>query len=257
MQKQLPILFSTAMVQAILEGRKTMTRREMKPQPVKNLFEGNISGNSVDGWLMPGTQFFWPAGDTPDVSFLKCPYGKVGDVLYVREGWRVHSWYPDDGEICVTYLVGEHVQTCYDLPEEVFNRLWEQSCDDLAAAGYVIDADENYEDYDVKALRERPSIFMPKEAARIWLEVTNVRVEPLHDISQPDAENEGLQFDWSEGKQFKNYTNDHFELGDSRQSFETLWCKINGRKSWDAKPWVWVVSFKVLSTTGKPESLNI
>lgn len=207
MKKEIPILFSTDMVLAKIEGRKTMTRRIVKGAALR--------------WL-DGAPF--PPEFVADPDNGLCPYGKPGDWLYTRETWQ-HT-------------------DCINLNREDEN------------AGYIYKASENGRDWEsnTDGWRWKPGIHLPKIGSRLWDEVVAVRIERLHDITQEDAEKEGLQFDWSEGKQFKNYTNNKFELGDSRQSFATLWEKINGKESWDANPWVWVVEFKVLSTTGKPEN---
>lgn len=258
MRKEIPILFSTAMVQAILEGRKSMTRRVVKyPKKITNPVVGwSAFTDAADReFCVRGIHENGQYGE----SFFKQPYCK-GDVLWVRENWRVHNWFPDDGEMGIGFMVGQHVQTCYDLPEEMYNRLWEQSCSDLAKAGYEIGTDENYSDYDVKDLRQRPNIFLPKEGARIWLEVSKVRVERVTDISADDAVAEGIYREWDGSHYwYLNYLRDnvndeaHMMKGLPKSSFQSLWMKINGADSWDDNPWVWVVEFKVLSTTGKPE----
>jgi hypothetical protein len=167
MKKEIPILFSSTMVQAIIAGRKTMTRRIVKPQPIDN--------TEVDGNFFHGN----------------------------------HKGY-------VTTLFKA------DVAENKFD-------------GY----------------KWKPSIHMPKEAARIWLEVTEVRVERLHDITEEDAIAEGVEKlnNW-----WKDYTSDQdaYDMQTAMCSFDSLWKKINGEESWNENPWVWVVSFKVLSTTGKP-----
>ena len=118
-----------------------------------------------------------------------------------------------------------------------------------------------------------PSIHMPKTAARIWLEITGVRVERAQDISEEDAVAEGvlsLPESFTE-KHFPEYSDKLKEWGESNggqfpttrpplgpspaEKFKQLWCEIHGRESWDANPWVWCLEFKVLSTTGKPENL--
>lgn len=231
MKKQIPILFSAAMVQAILAGRKTMTRRVVK-------------GIALD-WLEKD-------GFTPefvaDPDNGLCRYGKVGDVLWVRENFRKYILFdPTD----------ENLKT-----DEII---------DFAADGEepipMIDGDGFQmfkKDGSEKFIPYRPSIHMPKKAARIWLEVVSIRVERAHDISEADAISEGIESYTEEGRpRYKDYMADASGYGDPAHdypsvgiavtSFATLWEKINGRESWEANPWVWVVEFKVLSTTGKPE----
>jgi hypothetical protein len=270
MQKIIPILFSAAMVQALLAGNKTQTRRAIKGKTgIEHISEEAESLGAVydvyrcedDGELYGPTWLVMDEDKNVECVIGQCPYGKPGDVLWGRENWRVHSWYPDDGEIVVGFNTDDkETITCYDLNEGLFNRLWEQSCDDLSKAGYEIDADENYSEYDVKKLRLRPSIHMPKEAARIWLRVKDVRVEKVQDISEQDAKAEGMVPMWEDEHgnfHVADYRSTAFlgEDGEYKVGFKKVWCDINGKESWETNPWVWVVEFEVLSTNGKPEQL--
>lgn len=193
--KQTPILFSTPMVQAILEGRKTMTRRVINPQP-----------DDISDY---GDRIVW----TPDV--IKCPYGEVGDRIWVRETFLCYS--KDKYEYKANF------------PKDTFSKA-----------------------------KWKPSIFMPKNACRIWLDVTNIRVERLQYISEADARAEGIDdFTGHLGiaPTYRNYMH-HPKKSEAAQrawevcaddaihSFKTLWQSINGKESWDANPWVWVVEFK-------------
>ncbi len=118
-----------------------------------------------------------------------------------------------------------------------------------------------------------PSLFMPKAAARIWLEITDIRVERLQGITEEDAKAEGVDtcFDKSskyyDEYDYKNYTwhgaggDDSFSgysnTANAKESFHSLWLKIKGPDSWYQNPWVWAISFKVLSTTGRPEHCSL
>jgi len=183
-----PILFNTQMVRAILDGRKTCTRRIVKPQPTAHY----------------------------GVQCIKPPY-QPGDILYVRETWSLRF----DGE------------------------------------KYFYKADKNTSREEKRLLdyndvKWRPSIHMPKEAARIWLKVTNVRVERLQDITPKEAENEGVGnlFYDDIGYSEKNYgTEVDPEYGIAKEQFAWLW-ESTIKKSdldsygWDANPWVWVIEFE-------------
>jgi len=224
MNPEKPILFSTPMVQAILEGRKTVTRRMVLPGnttdfPVaKSMLNFNIIhdngglgvkvGQKVDSHLLWRGQCKWA----------------VGDILYVRETfvYRLkHNRY---------YYKADH-------PE----------FEPYAHDGW------------------KPSIHMPKNAARIWLQVTDVKAERLHDITEEECITEGIESDPIGDGVFKNYLypkQGKYRFVDAEESFKSLWQSINSsiRKDglnprWQANPWVWVVSFKVLSTTGKPAEL--
>lgn len=220
MKKEIPILFSTPMVQAILEGRKTMTRRIVKRIALD--------------WLQP--EMFTPEYvASPDNSL--CPYGKPGDILWVRESWAAlrlgYDWetgYCDDvtPEKNINQVI-EYVQK----EKGVLSPRWV----------FAYKANGNWEDHiEDRGFPWRPSIHMPKAACRIYLEVINVRIERLHEISWQDAVAESCT----------GYRPTQYEPTDE---FKDLWQRINGIESWESNPWVWVVSFKVLSTTGRPIEL--
>ena len=131
---------------------------------------------------------------------IDCPYGKPGDKLWCRETWAPHS----------------------DMPR---------------SAIYRCDRGGDYQDNVTPNFRWRPSIFMPRWASRILLEITAVRVERLQDISEEDAKAEGsAPLDDSEVGRFGPFVTE----------YRTLWESINGQGSWEANPWVWVIEFKVL-----------
>lgn len=200
--KERPIIFSGPMVRAILDGKKTQTRRIVKPQPTQRMIEVDFTLNkSSRKWS--DLQSLWT-----------CPYGRAGDRLWVRETYcqKAEDGYP------------------------VFNREGnlDQSCYHYRADGYhVVKADGDGGIEFTKDGREaspwKPSIFMPRHASRITLEVTAVRVERLQEITEADAQLEGFA-----------QTNTTL----ARSEFIRLWKVINGAASWDANPWAWVVSFK-------------
>jgi hypothetical protein len=195
-----PILFSTPMVQAILEGRKTMTRRIVKPQPL----------------LKPGDMLV----DMFDITEVKCPYGKVGDVLWVREKFTTLN--------CLSKNKVSH-QTLLGWVREHPNE-----------NPYIYFADKDVE-HDLYMWK--PSIHMPKTAARIWLDITNIRVDRVQDISEEDAIAEGIE--GAEGKMgYKYYIDKTAATFHPNISFQSLWESINGEDSWNENPWVWVVEFK-------------
>ena len=187
--KERPILFSAPMVRAILEGRKTVTRRVCKPQPSAKAHTTCASGNPMGAW--------WETGK--DIN--RCPHGKPGDRLWVRE---THSFVPD--------------------PEE--------------PAGYsqVLYAADGQQ-YG----KNRPSIHMFRADSRILLEITDVRVERLQDISRADIRAEGLQCppELASDDVSPNYR-DWYPA-----AWRELWESTGG--DWNATPWVWVVEFKRLT----------
>jgi hypothetical protein len=245
-RKEIPILFSTQMVQAILKGRKTMTRRIVKPQPStisvcsktgeKAPFkykEVSVMAEDLKTTKQISTECEGPYGD-----IIKCPYGKPGDLLWVRE-----TLY-QEGELGLYYVADNEPILEETLPED-----------------YTV-----YRNY---AHCKVPNIHMQKSVARIWLEVTDIRVERLQEISEDDAKAEGVEIikicnlsDPNDKIRYRDYRFYDAYAPKARlwvtakRSFETLWQSINGNESWNENPWVWVVYFKILSTTGKPNLIK-
>lgn len=158
---------------------------------------------------------------------VNCRYGSGGDLLYVRE-----TWFPaaiNGNKVLVGYHDKDPDHT-HEFTTEKIDFYWKQ----------------------LDKARMIPSIHMPKEAARIWLEVADIRVERLQDISEEDAKAEGVEMN-RDGSWHDYLEPDRLCQDSAKASFQSLWMKINGPESWDANPWVWCVSYKVLSTTGKPE----
>lgn len=207
MSKERPILFSGPMVKAILEGRKTQTRRVIKPQPAETTDKVVMAG---DGSCE--VKFFSTVANGIYLSsdnWRKCPYGQPGDLLWVRETAIIG---PKNGNDKLLFTTHE---------------------DDDGDKRYVQYLASNPHADWAKAygLKKTPSIFMPRWASRITLEVTAVRVERLQGISEEDAQKEGVSF----------------SLRDSfMDSFFALWNEINGKTyPWESNPFVWVVEFKV------------
>lgn len=198
MNRELQILFNTKMVRAILEGRKTVTRRVVKFPT--NKFTGKIP-NADDIEVYERTVYCEKIhfSERPHFSFNIKPQYHLGDILYVRETWQDDTIYTHDST-----------------PGKYFYKA----------------------DGDVDCYKWKPSIHMPKEAARIWLKVTDVRVERLQDISEREAEKEGF------------YDDVEYCVGNTaRGHFLELWdftikkseCYLYG---WDANPWVFVYEFE-------------
>jgi hypothetical protein len=219
-----PILFSGEMVRAILEGRKTMTRRVIKPQP--HHLTGRAGGRYIGDPL------------TEDGKIIHCPYGQPGGRLWVRETWRVGAWREDDQLIAADYRADGYARRewLHVEDKDYFEKLWEQSTQDASAA---LGIQENYKwEPGASPCRWRPSIFMPRWASRILLEVTVVRVERLQDISEEDAKAEGVtRLAMSKALNIP---------GTWIGAFADLWDSINAKcgYGWGANPWVRVVSFK-------------
>jgi hypothetical protein len=203
-----PILFNSTMVSATLTDTKTQTRRAMRDQPCELLDynRGHLSIRVRGGVY----QAF-----NPQIPPVRCPYGQPGDRLWVRETWMD--------------LEGTGVE------HRDYNG---------KRARYAYRAETPPGSYGDKCRRDfglkwRPSIFMPRTASRITLEVTEVRVERLQDISRGDAMAEGCPFP-------------NMAVGpDPRGWYANLWESINGAGEWGANPWVWVVSFKRITQEPK------
>jgi hypothetical protein len=220
--KERPILFNGAMVRAEREGRKTQTRRL-----VNGDFMCRPDGAQDAKWyIRPKRQACWDSYETlPELVAKHSPYGVPGDLLYVRETYL--KWYGGNvgGNIGVVEAPGSvGVTYCADMQRRPAARAdWDKVRGHCVLAGCE-DA----------VGRWRPSIHMPRWASRTLLEVVEVRVERLMDISEADAEQEGV------ASNIETRTL-------ARDEFATLWDSINGARpgcSWDANPWVWVVGFK-------------
>lgn len=222
-----PILFNTPMVQAILEDRKTVTRRLIKPH-IPNRIIKNVSWGTFPG----AKTFDWIVNYEDDITnyfgHLKPPYQK-GDILYVRETWS------DEPEYYYVYKA--------DCP-----LIW--------------DGEEEGEKVVIKAseIKWRPSIHMPKEAARLFLKVTNVRAERVQDITEEGAINEGIR-GWTKDGELYKYG--HIAPGDDGsipwqmmprtaiEAFKNLWNSTIKRydygNMWQSNPWVWAYEFEKAS----------
>lgn len=219
------------MVRAILDGRKTQTRRKMKPKPASGAPEGAYC-NPYNGNFEHFT--FWTkdnklcAGLTGNVKdrgqktcSWKCPYGVPGDRLWVRETWNMADSAEElmSGEICGPSAPFKGVQGT-------------RSIDWVA----VYKATSGHKTHPVfgKALW-RPSIHMPRWASRITLEIVNLRAERLNDISEEDAKAEGVVCPYPPEVYCEKGYPEHFK---------ELWTAINRPGSWEKNPWAWVVEFK-------------
>ncbi len=214
--KERPILFSSSMVRAILDGSKTQTRRVVKPQP-DWVNENAGCGIATGGWIMPSPRADWLhwRGSRLLRPEPRCPYGLPGDRLWVRENFAIVP------------------RTAYARSDGVQQTL--RPDDDHDAAIYRAGWDRSNGGF-----RWRPSIHMPRWASRILLEITDVRVERLQDISEADAQAEGVKVDGN-GHAVRD---DVVNVGGARTAFAELWESINGPDSWSANPWVWVIEFR-------------
>ncbi|HDU4693671.1 ASCH domain-containing protein [Klebsiella pneumoniae] len=229
--KERGMIFNGEMVRALLDGRKTQTRRIMKAQPSEDFTPMNMALEAdykarwytpgivdKDGYLQPaGKEVFGVANENEGYS---CPFGAVGDRIWVRETWARYNIDQDSHDMAYRTTIPE------DWPESG---------------------------------RWRPSIHMPRWASRILLEITGVRVERLNAISEEDAQREGVHTEvWDQTVVARNYAarDEFFQFWSEdmphyvemnqlyRSSFRSLWESIYGAENWLANPWVWVIEFK-------------
>ena len=211
--KERPILFSAPMVRAILADTKTQTRRAVKPQPPAFGENGGPLLRVVETTLPHGNGFdAQHAQDNPRYIGC-CPYGQPGDRLWVREAF-----------------MHEPADYCWEASVSIPCR--------PAYTAYRADVDG-----DSRGAGWKPSIHMPRKLSRINLEITAVRVERLQDISEADAMAEGVTA--GDGDFSGCYVCGPAMSGTTaKECYGRLWESINGRESWDANPWVWVIEFK-------------
>lgn len=226
-----PVLFNTEMVRAILDGRKTQTRRP--------IFRSGADPQHHMVWKTPSG---WQDGDLP----LRCPFGQPGDLLWVRETWAdVHPLQVADGRYSQGGRAGipgpppVQYRTIYKADGE-YPPIWH-------ASGFPYRALSTTDALALKCYPQgvgygwTPSIHMPRWACRLFLRVTDVRAERLQDISEEDARAEGV---------------DHIPSAPAalnhRTAFAGLWNKVYVKAglTWQDNPWVWAISFEVLE--GRP-----
>lgn len=214
--KEIPIIFSTEMVQAILENRKFMTRRVIKPQPVPPPDTGSMFDWDW-GWEQKRRSYGVYERDTRfrEKMLAFCPYGQKGDKLFVKETWKV--MFIDDMKftILINYKADDEHRTVQFSPERF----------------------EKFKKFFGKNGWQSP-YFMPKEAARLWLDNEGVKVERLQEITEEDAKAEGSQLLSHDGKTI--YTPNY------RAAFRVLWDSINAKRGhgWEQNNWLWVAFFK-------------
>jgi len=243
--KERPIIFSGEMIPAIQDKRKTQTRRVWKPpEKISKGFEWDFH-EEVDGQLsLIATHK--DSGHSAFHSVIKCPYGIPGDRLWVREAWKVWGWH--EGEPITVQFKDGKIFECLESDklgyEDWEQEMWMQSGDECEKAGMIIDPETDC--YTWKGCKSgeiptrwRSPIHMPRWASRITLEITDVKVARVRDISSKDA--------YAEGCRCKCLCSEPCPA--TTYSFKSLWDTINAKKGfgWDVNPWVWVITFKLLT----------
>lgn len=212
--KERGMIFNGEMVRAILEGRKAQTRRPFnwRRQPAMEMAERD------DGSLWPWAEDCERGGDI----WFACPFGEVGDRVWVRETFRVHSRATDFATLVYRASVrNSWTEQTHRVPVAVCNK-------------------------PATADKWTPSIHMPRWASRILLEITDVRVERLHSISERDALREGLFQLPASGRYCLQPGMQYFGMAShsAKEVYSWLWASDYGEESWAANPWVWVIEFK-------------
>ncbi|EBB0448452.1 hypothetical protein GID46_15345 [Salmonella enterica] len=202
--KERGMIFNAEMVRAILDGRKTQTRRVLATyqDAVKFCPEWDVNGKQI--FIVLGEKDH--TGMNPVITAIPCPFGQPGDRVWVRETFRVHSRATDVATLVYRASVrNSWTEQTHRVPVAVCNK---------------------------PATPEKwtPSIHMPRWASRITLEITGVRVERLNSITESDAEAEGVT-DTGFGDLLVD-------------GYRYLWKSIYGEESWADNPWVWVIEFK-------------
>ena len=222
--KKRPILFNTEMVRAVLDGRKTQTRRVIKPKVAwRGRYEGGYDLVPVAMTHPPGMWCWEHGGQYDDIG--RCPYGVPGDRLWVRETWRHY---------------GNSARYDADAGHWQSKALVIYRADDEATE-VLMDDPPSYGPSDAKGwARWRPSIHMPRAMSRISLEVTGVRVERIDEITINDCIAEGINGEFPVGLP------PTLACKAVAHDFRELWDSINAKRGygWDVNPWVWVVEFK-------------
>mgnify|MGYP001147633084 FL=1 len=207
-----PILFNTEMVRAILDGRKSCTRRIVKPKQLAGMLPDKCKNGVPEEFLKEKKFMFKPYCDMTDIELIntayKAPY-QPGDILYVRETWHKYNKRVGEGKSC-------HIEEFYGYKASIANSE---------------DANEPW----------KPSIHMPKEAARIWLKVTDVRAERLQEITAESA--------LLEGTDKYIHLNGKFDKNAILTSFMGIWNSTIKKSDldyygWDANPYVFVIEFE-------------
>ena len=222
-----PILMTSDMVRAVLDGRKTQTRRIIKPQPEKDP-DGTKYNKSGYWCAIPGIGMMVPLGS---LNCL-CPYGEVGDTLWVRETWATLKYWDNTKPSKIDQFRNPKIWYIADEPTPS-----ETKCNPWNGGNIG---------------KVRPSIFMPKWACRIFLEITNIRVERVQEITPKDCIAEGITLisgkrNLSPASAYKDYSGQVEKCG-AVASFCTLWDSINIKRApWKDNPWVFVISFKKIN----------
>ncbi|WP_155877801.1 hypothetical protein [Klebsiella pneumoniae] len=231
--KERGMIFNGEMVRAILDGRKTQTRRIMAPQPADDIERCIFPNPEAIGWK---SSLRHKHGST---TAHFCHFGKPGDRIWVRETWGVVSHAFSDDGLMIDWVPDRPATAIHEMP---FGNGYYSGYAIYAADGdFTWGDDDGYED---GRSCWKPSIHMPRAASRILLEITDVRVERLNAISEEDARAEGIIDGGCLNCGEPEPCGCANPEPDATDAFAYLWQSIYGQESWNANPWVWVIEFK-------------
>lgn len=233
MATERPILFSGAMVRAILEGRKPLTRRPVKPSPVDMV--AFIGKDNLPTW-----EYGWCSHERVISKHIACPHGNPGDHLWVRETFALQCNVEDDKP---PFSDSRPIKRFDNADESGWLQPHYRASDPQPEITCPENPHHNCGSEDICASPWQPSIHMPRWASRLTLEITNVRAERVHEITTEDIIAEGLSTSLRE----------HDAEVDLRDKFKSLWDSVYEKRGfgWDKNPWVWAITFKKL-VAGEP-----
>lgn len=224
--KERPIIMGAESVRAILDGRKTMTRRVVNSRLFIEIDNGDEPPILQDS----------PNFGKILMEYGRYPYGYIGDRLWVKEEWKPGAW-RNDGRVAIDYQASpELTHTPWICMEDQASKFIPRWLNEISKIGLTPNHEGRYEWEPGKSpFKWKRAMYMPRFASRITLEITDIRVERVQDITENDARAEGM-------------TSPLRYIGALRDAYIKTWNSLNAKRGypWESNPWVWVVSFKVV-----------
>lgn len=251
--RERPIIFSSDMVQAILNGSKTQTRRIVKPRSGPQAGFFSCHPKDLYPYAIKQKDGQWDSFfNLEDFVEAYCPYGKPGDRLWVRETWRPRSWGSDFDWMIIEFKAGgiakeinpwevwgEDAEVCW---EALSTQCIKADCPQMGGDFILEDSNGRH------PIKWRSPIFMPRAASRLSMELRSVRVERLQDISAEDIFEEGIRI--FEGDRVSPPSEGKAIAEMYRDQWQKLWYQIHGKKHpWESNPWLWCLEFHRVEIT--------
>jgi hypothetical protein len=241
-----PILFNEENIRAILDGKKTQTRRVIKPQPPEDctVWSGWIIDSTAKKEIGSASWTDVPGALPSKEHIVKCPYGKIGDLLWVRESLRRFKR--------LNFLESKFFNPDFEEVPKEYQKWTAQYIATGTAVPYAPGAKEGWcgtalWQWKTKILSP---IFMPRWASRIVLEITNIKVQKLLDIDEKEAQAEGMKAWEPKNEELRKIDQDVRKKNgwapSYRNSFHDYWDFVNTKRGypWESDPWVWTIEFK-------------